>query len=270
MPIPVALPEARRRNVVRVASTLFVVRRSRVTYTDAHMTTSYDRAQRVGLAVARLGAVFGWESDDFVEEAVALVLAGQIEQVLSTWSYLADSVELLDPFERILDVDAPVDVLVGSATHDGTPLEMVYRRPGILAADLTAEGLASSLVRSRVESEVVLMASADVSVAGRKAEQAYGLVDRRVVGTRRVPNVGACKWCRHIATQRYKKERLAPAHRGCACGTEPIVAPGGPGRVADPVALAEIKANGVPTRYGQRQADARQANRAIATEEETS
>lgn len=230
---------------------------------DAHMRTSYDRAKRVGLAVARLGRVLGWETDDFVEEAVALVLAGQAEQAGASWGYLADYVEAADPLGRSLDADPPIDVLIGAATHDGTPLETVYRRPGRLAAELAVGGLSAVLVDERLSSEVELMASADVATAGRKAEQAYGAVDKRIVGWKRVPNVGACKWCRYIATQRYKKSQLSPAHRGCACGTEPLTKEVARGSVVDAEALKKIKTEGVPTKYGERRREARKANAAI-------
>lgn len=232
---------------------------------DAHMRTSFARAERTGLLLSRAGRRFGYDSTAFVELAVDSVLAAQTEQAFVTWSYLASVVELADPLGRVLDVDPPIDVLVGAATHDGAPLETVYRRPATLAAELRAEGFAFVEVVERVSSEVELMADADVFTASRKTEQVYGAVDRRIVGWRRVPNATACQWCRMIATQRYKKQELAPAHRSCHCGTAPITSTTAVDRgpVYDPDALAQIKRDGVPTRYGERKKTAREANTQI-------
>lgn len=226
--------------------------------TDAHMRASFDRAERIGAFVVRLWREL--DEDDFVEAAVDAVLAGQVDQVAATWEYLSTSVALeLDEF---LDVDVPTDALVGARTHAGTPLETVYRRPFDLERKLVGEGLTRASARVEVATELHLTASADIATAGRHAEQAYGATDRRISGWRRVPEGGACKWCRYIATQRYERGDLAPAHRGCHCGTEPIVGGRTFGRIVDREAYDRIKAEGVPTRYGERLRSASSANAA--------
>lgn len=232
---------------------------------DTHMRTSFARAERTGKLLVRAGRRFGFESASFVELAVDSVLAAQTEQAFATWSYLSSAVELADPLGRILDVDPPIDVLVGAATHGGAPLETVYRRPASLAAELRAEGLVFVEAFDRVASEVELMADADVFTASRKTEQVYGAVDRRIVGWKRVPNATACAWCRMIATQRYKRQELAPAHRSCHCGTAPITSTKAVDRgpIYDSDALARIKRDGVPTRYGERKRTSRRANAQI-------
>lgn len=212
--------------------------------TDAHMRTSYDRGARTGAAVARLGRTYGFASDDFVTESVDLVLAAQADQAAATWSYLSEATEMADTAARILPVDAPIDHLIGAATHDGTPLETVYRRPGKLLAELSADNVDDAVARTAIMAEE--LATVDVAVAGRRAEAVYGSLDKRVVGWRRVPNASACAFCRTIATRTYSVERLAPAHRSCKCGTEPVTeqVPAGDD-IVDRDAVDRLNRNGV-------------------------
>ena len=229
----------------------------------AHMTASYDRGEKIADAVARLLGEFGY-TDEFVEEAVETVLAGQFEQAGATWAYLVEAAEIADPLGRSIDVDVPFEKMVGSSTHDGTPLEVVYRkRSAVLFADLIGSGVGRTSAAESVIGEIRLTASSDVATAGRKAEQTYGLTDRRVTGWKRVPNATACRWCRYIATQLYSREDLAPAHRGCGCGTRAVYGDV-PGNIVDREALAEIKADGVPKNYRKRDRLAREANEAIS------
>lgn len=233
---------------------------------DAHMRTSFARSAALGSLLTRAGRTLGYDSDRFVSLAVDAVLAAQTTQALATWSLFDLMGERSDPLGRRLEADPPIDVMIGAATHDGTPLETVYRRPGkMLAAELALEGgLELALARAKVDREVALMADADLFVSGRKAEQTFAQVDRRIVGYRRVPNGGACDWCLYIATQRYTVDTLAPAHRDCHCGTEPIYGIVDPGPVLDPEGLAAIKKRGVPRRAGSRKAAAKRANAKIA------
>ena len=226
---------------------------------DAHMRSSYDRQARTGAYLARVGETIGY-GDEFVSEAVDTVLAAQVDQAGATWSYLEETGLLADPLGRTLGVDPPLDEMVGAATHAGTPLETVYRRPGKLLAEL--EELDVPDAAARVAGEVDLLASSDVAQAGRQAEQTYGNLDKRVVGWRRVPNVGACDFCRLIATQRYKKRDLAPAHRSCHCGTAAIHGDVDPGQVIDRKELDRLNAKGPQKRYGKRDPAAARASRA--------
>jgi hypothetical protein len=229
---------------------------------DAHMRETYARKGRVGSYLVRLGRTYGYRTDAFVERAVDVVLAGQIEQARATWEVHSLAAELADPLGRSFNVEPPLDVMIGAATHDGTPLETVYRRPGLLLGELAAEGVAATVAQSRAETMAVELADVDLSVAGRKAEQVRGMVDRRVVGYRRVPNSGACRFCRYIATQRYKTGTLAPAHAYCGCGTAEIYGTKDPGQIIDSKELERIKKEGVPTRYGSRKESARRASKA--------
>ena len=217
---------------------------------DAHMRTSADRQARLGAYVARLGEAIGYDSDEFVADAV---LVGQADQAAASWAYLSAAGEAFDG--EVLGVDLPVDKMIGAATHAGTPLETVYRRPAKLAAELRAAGLPEAEVLKRVGAEVELLASSDVAVSGRKAEQVYLDVDRRVIGSNRVPNAGACEFCRLIAQQDYNLKQLAPAHRGCKCGTAPRFRQVKPGDdIVDEKAVKRYEDSGVPLRRASRKA----------------
>jgi len=242
-----------------------VTTRDSILYLDAHMRMSYKRAQVTSRYIGRLGQEVGFETDEYIELAVDAVLSAQISQAESSWEYLSTFTSLEDPNGTVLPAEAPIEVLVGAATHDGVPLETIYRRPGLKAAGYAADGLDAVEILDRMVFEAEACAGSDVAVAGRHTEQAYGAVDERIVGWRRVPNAGACKYCQYIATQRYKTKDLAPAHEYCACGTKPILSEKvvDPGHVLDEKKLLEIKRDGVPTRYGQRAADSKRANRRI-------
>ena len=234
---------------------------------DSHMRTTFARKERLASYLSRLGRSLGYRSADFLRESVEAVLAAQTEQARATWELHSIGAELADPYARSLDVDAPVEALIGSATRGGTALETVYSRPGILVAELVSDGISITDSNARASRLVSEMADTDVAVAGRNAERAYMAVDRRIVGYRRVPNVTACDWCKYIATQRYKTSKLAPAHPYCHCGTAPIYGEVDPGPVADEEALREIKKKGVPKKYGDPKADSKRANREISKPE---
>lgn len=220
---------------------------------DAHMRRVNALRDQTVAGVRKLAETYGFDSDEFVAGAVETVLAGQTEEALATWSHLSLATALADPNDGgEIEVEAPVELMIGSATRAGTPLETIYHRPGIKALEYAANGMDVAEIFDALAPGVDELVSTDVAMAGRNAEQTYGSVDRRIVGWRRVPNVGACKWCRYIATQRYKKEELAPAHKNCHCGTEPIIGRVDPGQIIDPDGLAAIKRGGAPKRTGRR------------------
>jgi hypothetical protein len=233
---------------------------------DSHMRTTQARKEVLSAYLVRLGRTFGFGSADFVSGAVDAVLAAQTQQALATWEMLTTAARIADPLGRDLDIgELPLDVLIGSATHAGTPLETVYRRPGLVAEELAA-ALGAEVAQSRAERTVVELVDSDVSVAARNTEYVHGKTDLRVVGYRRVPNAGACSWCRYIATQRYTIGTLAPAHTSCGCGTREIFGRRDPGQILLKDELARIKEEGVPIKYGQRQRIAQEANAALADE----
>jgi hypothetical protein len=222
------------------------------------MRGSFDRATRSGRYLARVGNTVGFESDEFVSEAVDTILAAQTEQAGATWAYLTEAGEMFDG--RVMPYDAPVDKLIGSATHNKTALETVYRRPQRLAGELRAAGVSEPEISARLAQEVERLAHTDVAVSGRKAEQAFGSIDRRIIGWNRVTNAGACDFCILIAQHYYTKRDLAPAHADCHCGTSPRYAEAGD-EFVDEKAVARLEENGVPLKQAQRTKDAQRVNR---------
>lgn len=229
---------------------------------DSHMRETYRRKESVSKGVLRAAEALGIMSEEFVAVAVDLVLAGQTAQALATWELHETAAELADPLGRRLDIDPPVDRMIGAETHNGTPLETVYRRPARVLQEAVLAGAPYALAEAKAKREVVSLVDADMSVAGRRADEIHGKVDLRVVGYRRVPNSGACKWCRYIATQRYKTGNLRDAHEYCNCGTREIFGKRDPGPILNKRELARIKAEGVPKKYGS--GATKKANRRLA------
>lgn len=217
---------------------------------DAHMRASYVRKEKLAAYVLRIGQAIGWRSDEFVAMAVDAVLAGQTEQALASWEFHETASELADPLGRRLDIDPPVEKMIGAATHAGTPLETVYRRPARIMSEALLSGASQAVAEVRAARTAASLVDTDMSMAALGADHTHALADLRVVGYRRVPNSGACKWCRYIATQRYKVGDLRPAHEYCNCGTREIYGKRDPGPILNKKELERIQREGIPTKYG--------------------
>lgn len=78
-----------------------------------------------------------------------------------------------------------------------------------------------------------------------------------LVGFRRVPQPGACDWCRLVSTQRYHSAETAAfghgkgKHNACHCTVVAIYGKRDPGRVINRTRLAELKQEGVVARVGE-------------------
>ncbi len=104
-------------------------------------------------------------------------------------------------------------------------------------------------------------AGTDPMLSARAAASEAMKIEPRVVGFRRVPDAGACKFCLLASTQRYHDTDLMPMHPNCGCSVAPIIGAKDPGRVLDRGLVDQLMA--ADPSLGRR-GDAREAAREAA------
>lgn len=170
-------------------------------------------------AVARLWAALPsyheHNVDQWLTQVIPLVEAAQRQSVHLTDAYLARATERQP-------VGADADKLIGAYVRNGTPPEEVYRRPFVTVwSSLDAgNGLAAAVSAGRARATST--AAMDVQLSMRSTLMAVGEADSLILGYRRVPDAGACEFCRAAAGQRYTTGQLMPLHNRCGCGVDVI------------------------------------------------
>lgn len=176
---------------------------------------------RLEQAVARAWLTLpGYDEDDvlrFLSAVLPAVATAQRVAVRITAAFLARSVG-----GRPTAID--LDQVTGAALRGGIEPQTVYRRPfvttwtalerGVLFQDAVQQGLA----RARST------AAMDVQLAMRQTLVHVGERDDRILGYQRVPDAGACTFCRLVSGQRYTTGQLMPIHNHCGCGVDVITA----------------------------------------------
>lgn len=214
--------------------------------TDA-LTTAHITAQQRLRALAARGVAAVWSSlpahnsenlDEWLTRVLPLIAAAQRQSALITDAYLARAIERPP-------IGLDLAQVTGASTRNGTPPEDVYKRPfitvwtaignGKTVADASAQGLARATAT----------AETDVQLAMRETLRYVGLADTRIVGYQRVPDAGACKFCRTVAGQRYRVEQLMPIHPNCGCGVKVITADQRPAFTGNPENDLNITRDGV-------------------------
>jgi hypothetical protein len=163
-----------------------------------------------------LGSYDERDVERFLEPVVPIVLAAQQQAVRLTDAYLARALE-----RQPLGI--PADLATGAAVRAGTTPAEVYRRPFVTTWAALANGaqyqdaVAAGLARAKST------AATDVQLAMRQTLTLVGEADERITGYQRVPDGGACAFCRLVAGQRYTTRDLMPIHSHCGCGVQPIL-----------------------------------------------
>jgi hypothetical protein len=124
---------------------------------------------------------------------------------------------------------APLAELV-AGLRDVTDVEQ-WTRPMVAARTAASKGLSFREAVAQGARQAASLARTDVGLASRAASSQAMAVTDGVEGYRRVPEPGACAFCRLIATNRYGMADLAPAHTNCSCGVVPIFDDADPGAV---------------------------------------
>jgi hypothetical protein len=193
-----------------------------------------------GLAFGRLANVDDTAAARWVEWAAPNIEAAQRGAALGQQAYVATFLRLLG---EAAGEPVELDTVIGPALRSGTPTAEVYHRPVVTARTALAEGQTWAEAMGTGARKAASLALTDVGTSARVAGQRAMANGTGVVGYRRVPAGGACRWCLLIATRRYHIEELAPAHTHCTCSVMPVTGSRDPGAVLEKRALAALKVN---------------------------
>lgn len=183
---------------------------------DAQAQLRAATALAVEQAWTGLGAYNQEDVARFLAVALPAVAGGQRAAAAVTNAFLA---------QTIGRAPLPLDVanLIGAAARLGTDPGTVYRRPFVDVWSALKNGTPydQAVDKGRVRAESA--AVTDVQLAMRETLREVGTQDELILGYARVPDAGACAFCKLVAGQRYTVEDLLPIHPRCGCGVDPIV-----------------------------------------------
>lgn len=188
---------------------------------EAHISAGERLRALIAAAVAQIwGSLPGYDRenlDEWLSRVVPVVLAGQRQAVALTEAYLARAIER-PPLGSL-----PSEI-IGPGLRSGTPPETVYERSFVETWTKLGTGVlyddAIDIGRRRATN----MAATDIQLATTHTLREVGEADDQILGYARVPDAGACKFCRLVAGQRYRTDELMPIHAHCGCGVDVITA----------------------------------------------
>lgn len=189
--------------------------------TDEQLVQAYIAAQAALRARAGAQMASRWDGlpsynradvPSFLAVALPLARAVKMASVRITATFIAQRLRI-----AALGINAN-DVVIrnGAAPAD------VYARPFVNVWTDLKQGksfeAAVAAGRNRATSAVQM----DAQLAMRDTLSVVGARDKRILGYRRVPDAGACDFCKLIAGQRYTTDQLMPVHNHCGCGVDVI------------------------------------------------
>lgn len=169
----------------------------------------------VGTAWARLGSWDDADVDRFLALVLPIVDAGQRRSAALTEGFLALVLQR-DPLA------VSMTELIGPAVRGGVAPADVYRRPFVTVWTALSKGVAFEQAVAAGRARAASTAATDVQLTMRRTLVEIGEADDRIVGYQRVPDAGACPFCRLVAGQRYRTDQLMPIHAHCGCGVDII------------------------------------------------
>jgi len=188
------------------------------TAAQAHIAAQTRLQDSIAVALTRVWEnLGGYDEEDvapWLAIAVPLVIAAQRAAVTLTDAFVASVVG-----RRPIGVDA--NHLIAGLRGDITP-ETVYRRPFVTAWTDLSNGTAWETAVDHGLTRATSSAQTDVQMAMRQTLAHIAERDRTILGYRRVPDPGACSFCRLVAGQRYTRGDLMPIHSRCKCGVDVI------------------------------------------------
>lgn len=153
----------------------------------------------------------------FLAFVVPFVLAAQRQSVALTNAFLARALG-----RQPIGLDT--SKLIGAAIRAGTPPEVVYRRPFVTTWTALSNHVPFDTAVNAGLERATGAAAMDVQNTMRHTLRLVGEADPAILGYQRVPDPGACPFCRLIAGRRYTTKELQPAHPRCGCGVDVITA----------------------------------------------
>ena len=170
----------------------------------------------VATAWQQLGSYNEEDVDRFVEIAVPIVLAGQVQAVALTEAYVMRRLGLAP---RGLSVDE----LIGPAVRGGVSLEEVYRRPFVNVWTALSKNEPWEVAVNAGEARATASAEMDVQLSHRASYDAIKEANPRIKGYRRVASAGACDFCALVNGAFVKSASAMPLHNRCGCGLDPVM-----------------------------------------------
>lgn len=168
--------------------------------------------------------------DDFIESLAPIVLGAQATVSATTDSYLA----------YLLEESVTGESAVGMAVRNGTPVELVYRRPFRKVRNLVDDGMALPEALLVGADRLQSLVATDLQASQFRTAERVMSQKKDPVGWRRVLNNPSCALCTVASTQRYTRGDLAAIHENCDCGVAPIKGSVDPGRVINKRLLDEF------------------------------
>lgn len=185
----------------------------------AHIAAQERLRNLVGHAVQNVWLGLPAYNDDNVDEWLTQVLpvvaAGQRQAVALTEAFLARSLG-----RQPLGINP--DRLTGASVRAGADPAEVYRRPFVSTWSALQTGRTWEEATRVGLTRATSTAATDVQLSMRATLREVGEVDSQIVGYERVPDGGACTFCKLVAGQRYRTGDLMPIHAHCGCGVDVI------------------------------------------------
>lgn len=154
--------------------------------------------------------------DQFLTAALPVSAAANRQSVALTEAFLARSLG-----RGPLGV-SPEEIIAG--IRNGATPEEVFKRSFVTVWAALGNGTPWEQAVQMGLSRASGAAAMDVQLSFTHTLVAVGRSDSRIVGYERVPDAGACEFCRAASGQIYHSDQLAPLHNGCGCGAEPVTA----------------------------------------------
>lgn len=187
---------------------------------DAHIEGQRRLRVLAGRGVATIWrALPGYDEEHvepFLRRALPFVAATQRQSVALTEAFLASELQ-----RRPVGVNAAE---IAATIRTGATPAQVYRRPFVTVWSALGAGTAWGAAVQKGLARAVSTAQTDVQLAMRSTLRDVGQADDLILGYARVPDGGACEFCRQVAGQRYHVEDLMPIHNHCGCGVDVITA----------------------------------------------
>jgi hypothetical protein len=200
---------------------------------------------RTRLTLERLWAVHGTNPSDYQLERWLAAAVPVLETSTSTAA--AAAIAYVSSYTIAAAGQAERNTLTASAftSPRGVAAVEVLTRPFVTLRTALSQGRPMPVARELAGQRAAQIGATDPMLAARSAGSAAMKAEPRIVGYRRVPDSGACSFCRLAATQRYTDSDLMPIHPGCGCTVAPIIGTKDPGQIIDREQLKQLKADGV-------------------------
>lgn len=173
--------------------------------------------------------------DQFLSTVLPLTAAANQQSVLLTQAYLSQALGQPPP---PLD---PAPIVAG--IRNGATPEEVYKRPFVTVWSALKRDLPWATAVKMGLDRATSAAATDVQLSFTHSLQASAAASSgtdQIVGYQRVPDAGACDFCKAATGQIYHSSDLMPLHSFCACGVEAVTQadthpfPAAPSRFAGP------------------------------------